>query len=329
MRLAVLLLLILPAWAGPYARWFDATGGVQEAPIAEVVSENAAEVSLTRRDDGKTVTVPTHRLILLVREDESDVDQRTVLLARLAALHGEPSPEASALLERLAVRTKPPWLAHYAAAARALSAVTAGEKDAGERVAAFRKAHPRSRFTCAVDFALVRADAYRVTGRAERGELMLKAFRDLGAAGAPLGVQYATLPTAGELLLATGLDRIEYNQFSNSMAQTIAQMNLDAAQSVVFEATKVRVKLVLARHTRKKVSAAGEKPFGAAERVRKLEARNRFLPRELRFDVLYELGEAYAACGLADRASQAYDSAFRLAPDPWRRARAARKRKPR
>ncbi|MHC4960095.1 MAG: hypothetical protein ACYTGN_17190 [Planctomycetota bacterium] len=328
MRVALLLLLAVPAWASPYVRWLDATGGEREAAIAAVLHEDAVEIRL-KGEDGKALTIPTARLILLVREDESDTDQRALLLARLGALHGEAGAAAAPLFDRLAARAKPEWMRHYAAAARVLWSFAAGEKGAGERAAKFREAHPRSRFAGAIQLATLRAAGLAVSGPVERGQLMFKAFGELEASGAPIVVQYGAMPIAAELLLDTGMDRIEFNQFADSLSASIAEVSRDAVHLTVFEEARARVTVAQIRHTRRGIEKAGEKPFGSAERLRKLEAKHRFLRRELRCDLLYELGVARLACGQPDLARKAFDEAFKLAPDPWRRARAEKRRTPR
>ena len=73
---------------------------------------------------------------------------------------------------------------------------------------------------------------------------------------------------------------------------------------------------------------SGDKPIASREALVVLRRRGKFLLPSLRSDIAFELGRSQAACGDAADAKASFAESFKLAPDPWRRARAARRVRP-
>ena len=156
----VLFLLIAvtaaPALAEPHVRWIDANGKYRRESIAEVIEERFDYVKV-RLADGAELTIPGAAFLGLVREREDVPEEAALLRAREGALWGLDLDEARPVLERaLARKQAPAWMREYATAGRALLAWRAQEKGALQRVEAFLKAYPDSRFLQPATYARAR-----------------------------------------------------------------------------------------------------------------------------------------------------------------------------
>ncbi len=323
MRLFLLLVLAAaPATAEPSIRWLDKTGSVKRAAIASVVSESPLEgkVELT---DGRSLTVRIRQLLALIREDDTDAEQRALLMARGVAYMGEgAATDARATCDRLIKGGKEAWIREYAAAHRAILAVRAKEPDARKRVRGFLDKYPSSRFKGWLIFARAQLDVREAESGVEVQEILEEAFDDILHFKGPLIVAFECLVERGRLF-AFG-DWRSVGNYANGLrtrfANQLAGENPDAALSVVVESSIIRI--AMEWHEQRYVVAIdrGKKPYAARVGVASLQSKSKYLLPALRSDVARLLGRLYKACGDAAEAKAAFAESLKLAPDPWRRA---------
>ena len=327
MRSVLLLSLLFaaPVAAEPFARWIDKTGGVKQAAVEHVLAEERTRVKL-RLVGGAVLDLPVRGLLRLVREEDRDPDQRALLLARLGLELG-PVAGVDALLDRLAAGGKQPWIREYAAAARAIAAERAGEKDAATRLEGFLKDHPASRFHDAVLLARARLRAAGLSPPERAVQPFMKVFERFKNSHAALLTRYGILVDAG--LLMADLDAEDAKGFIDSIAETLyEEFKDDATAHLIAQSVFMRVKVIMIRRARKHVEKSGQKPLGALLDLRQLELESGFLIDEVRSELQFEIGATAEGCGDAAAAKAAFSKALRLAPDPFRKARAAARVRP-
>lgn len=332
MRLALLLLFATVAAAEPYVRWIDKTGGVRRAPISAVLAEDSATIRV-KTSKGDTVEIHTRSLLELVRENETDADQRALLAARIAVRHAAAPAaapaEAAATLDRLAATAKHAWMREYAAAFRAILAERKTEKDAGKRIDAFLEAHPRSRFRAEVQRAQARLKSHGLSSFEDALRPFAEVFEQIEQERGPLLMQYRVWVDSSHRVLEIG--DIDFNTFSKSIESSLggrAGADPHPEDLLVLESAVVWVQLVRETARREKIVSQGLKPHGPLSEVLKLCRACDLLLPELRSDVHYELGMIYDACGDPKKAAEHFHEALKLAPDAWRRDRATKKTQP-
>lgn len=321
MRAAFLLLLLAALARGePTLRWLDKTGGVQQVTVAEVVKEDIVEIHV-RALGGREHKVPTRHLLLLVREDDRDADQRALLLARLALQNGRIPKGAAPLLDRLAATGKPAWVREYASAARALLAAHGAEKGAAERVEAFARSWPNSRFRAHLRVAEALVAAHGKTKLAEVLRPFDKAQQAVSGSG-PLLVRARVMVESAERVLHMQ-EEMEFRNFVDAIMTGVDEAAKDAPASVINDCTFLWIRTARQRYLRKHIVAHGEKPLGPLVKMQQMLTESSFLLPELRSDMWYELALDHRACGQEKQAKAALEKSLKLATDPYRRARAA------
>jgi hypothetical protein len=319
-RLLCLLLLGLPAAAAPYVRWIDEKGDIHVDTFRDVVAESPAEVQI-RLSDGSQRVVRMARVLDLVREDEEQEEQRKLLDARRDVAAGMRLDAARALLDGLAADGSQPWIRESAAAARALLADRAREKDALERLQRFLADYPRSPFQSECILA-----AARVRGRAHGGKFE-KATNEMRVAHdrivdleGPILLRFRTLADATELVMPYQPFNFTYffaPTYDTLFAET--QNGKDYGAYVLLEASARWGLLIVQKHLAAMEEAAGRPPRACLESVRKLQRESGLDLPEVRSDVERELGRLMLACGDREGARGAWERARDLAPDPRRR----------
>ncbi|MHC4941341.1 MAG: tetratricopeptide repeat protein [Planctomycetota bacterium] len=328
MRLALLLLFTTVVSAEPHVRWIDKTGGVRRVSVSAVLAEDFATIKV-KTSKGDSVDVPTRSLLMLVREDEADADQRALLRARIAVRRAADPGEARAVLDRLAATAKPAWMKEYAAAFRALLAERKREKDAAKRIEAFFKAYPQSRFRA----ELLRADA-RIRSRAtpdfeDALRPFAEVFEQIERERGQLMMQYGVWFDSAYRVLE--LDEMDFNSFSKSIKSSLGEragLDPEPENLLVLDSAIVWVQLIRETKRRQQIVGEGHKPHGPLSEVHKLRGECDLLLPELRSDIHYELGMIYEGCAEPKKALEHFNTALKLAPDAWRRDRAAKKTKP-
>ncbi len=327
MRLFLLLVLAAaPVAAEPSIRWLDRTGAVKSAAIASVVSEGSLEIKVERAD-GKPLTIRTRHLLALIREDDTDAEQRALLMARGVAYMGGAVADARATCDRLIKAGKEAWIKEYAAAHRAMLAVRGKEPDARQRVLGFLDKYPSSRFKAWLIFARAQLYSREAEDGVEVQEILEEAFDDVLHFKGPLVVAFECLVERGRLY-AFG-DWRAVNSYADGLrtrfATQLAGAKPDAALSIVVESSIIRIKMEW--HEQRYIVAIGlgKKPYAARDGVASLSSQSTYWLPALRSDVARLLGRLYKACGEAAEAKAAFANSLKLAPDPWRRARAAKR----
>ncbi|MHC4161415.1 MAG: hypothetical protein ACYSUM_04695, partial [Planctomycetota bacterium] len=201
MRSLVLLLLAWPAVAAPSVRWIDHLGTVHRQELQAVVAESAKEVTV-RTTEGKVVTIPLFRILTLVREDDRREDERALLRAREDVAAGLRLDQARPVLDRLAATGIQPWVREYAAAARAVLAERAGEKDGQERIDRFLERHPDSRFLSAMHLAAARLRARAPDLKDPITVVFMQAFGKIEELQGPLLLRFGAVVDSARLLIA-------------------------------------------------------------------------------------------------------------------------------
>ncbi|MHC4222567.1 MAG: tetratricopeptide repeat protein [Planctomycetota bacterium] len=322
MRILLALLLAVGfVRAEPYVRWVDETGGVRREAVAEVLSESPSEIRL-RLKSGRELTLPARGLLELVREAESE-QEKELLSARQSAFAGERAEEVRPVLDRLATEGSKPWIREYAAAARAVLASWAGEKDAGGRIERFLKEHPDSRFVSDLYLAKARLDIRLQTVAEKAFDITEQLNEKIDKLGGPCVVRYRVFEDGARHVVGNNL--MDYSFFAKVIDGRMT-MEMDKARDAIsyLLADCMSVRVILAReqslaaHSLEK----GQPPFGAMGRVKKLVPRSSYLLPELRSDIQFMLGDLYEKCGHADEAKAAFEEAFKLAPDARRRKNA-------
>lgn len=319
MGLLCVLLLGLPI--APYVRWIDEKGDIHVDELREVIEETPSEARV-RLADGSLRTVRMARVLDFFREREDQVEERALLDARRDAEAGIRLDAARLTLDRLAGGGSQPWIREYAAAARAVLADRAQEADALTRLQRFLEDYPRSRFQSECSLA-----AARVRGRAHGGEFV-KATGELRVAHdriieleGPLLLRFRTLRYGSELLLP--YQPINFKPFffepTYEMLMKETGDGKDYGAFVLVEAEAKWTMLLVQQHYAADEEAAGRKPKGSLQEVRKMrDAASLDLP-EVRSDLERELGRLMLACGDKEGARGAWERARDLAPDPRRR----------
>ena len=321
----LLLIFASPVRAEPFVRWVDKTGGVKRAAVEEVLLEERARVKL-RLVDGAVLDLPVRGLLRLVREDDRDPDQRALLLARLGLELG-PVEGVGGLLDRLAAGGKQPWIREYAAASRAIAAERAGEKDAATRLDAFLKEHPGSRLRDQVLLARTRLLAHGITAPEHAVRPFMKVFKELKNSDSSLLTRYGILVDAGLLVAEQSQD--DAKGFIDSIAESLyEEFKEDAMAHLIAQSVFMRIKVIMIRRARRHVQKTGQKPVGALLALRQLKLESGFLIDEVRSDLQFEIGVTAQVCGDAAVAKAAFSKSLKLAPDPFRHDRAAKKARP-
>jgi tetratricopeptide (TPR) repeat protein len=322
-RVLLAILLALSTAAGaPYVRWIDQTGEVRREEIREVLAESPSRVEV-RLPDGKALQLQARNLLGVVRERESDPEERALLQARVAALSGGDPGPARKTLDRLAEHAGAEWVREYAKAARVLLAERAGEKDALERIERFLKEHPDSRWVSRLYLARGRLKARRDPEQVTQH--MVEAHTEIGRVKGPLLLRYQVIVedmrTALELDLAPPDEHLKW--IGMGIANTLEETD-DVVSFLLAESAMTWVKLAIEQAKSRQVQAHGAKPKGPLVNVARLRDQSSLLLPELRSDLQRELGMLLRACGEPERARAELEKALELAPDPVRRALARR-----
>jgi len=319
MRCLVLLLLACPAFAAPSVRWIDRLGTVHRQELKAVVAESAREVTV-KTTEGKVVTVPLLRILTLVREDDRREDERALLRAREDVAAGLRLDQARPVLDRLAAADAPPWIREYAAAARAVLAERAGEKDAQQRIDRFLAQHPDSRFISAVYVAAARLRA-RDPDRKDPFEVVLaKASEKVDELQGPMLVRFGAVVEIVRLSLVLDPKNVHmHKDFAAGLLHEKTTDVKDMAVHIVAKSCDAWIKLAHMLDIAEKVTALGRKPHGSLVRVgRMCKWYREYLP-EMRSDLHRELGLLKVACGDPAGARAEFEKARNLAPDRVRR----------
>jgi len=319
MRLAALLLLALPAAAAPHLRWIDTKGDIHTDRIVEVLQESGGQVEVKLEDGGGARTVPLERVLDLVRERDDREEERALLEARADVALNLRLAEARPVLDRLAEKGSAPWVREYAAAARAVLAQRAGEKDAAARIERFLKDHPGSRFTAAV----IRAEG-RMCEPTEDATKVVEHVKETAAriqeAQGPLLDRYGTILDGAERLGDS--PATDFNIFVESSDRLMSSL-MDPAQDygayVVLQSAGAWAKLTWYEAQARTLAGLGSKPWTQMARVRELADVSSLLLPELRSDLRRTLAAMLEACGRRDEAREEVARAVELAPDPGRR----------
>ena len=319
MRYLVLLLLAWPAVAAPSVRWIDRLGTVHRQDLTAVVAESAKEVTV-RTTEGKVLTIPLLRILTLVREDDRREDERALLRARVDAAAGLRLDQTRPILDRLAATDAQPWIREYAAAARAVLAERAGEKDARQRIDRFLEQHPDSRFISAVYVAGARLRA-RDPDRKDPFEVVFaKAYEKVDELQGPLLVRFGAIVEIIRLALVIDPKSIHmHKDFAAGLLNEKTADATDVAVHVVAKSCDAWIKLAHMLDIARRVTALGRKPHGSLVRVGRLcKLSTRLLP-ETRSDLHRELGLLKLACDDPAGARAEFEKARNLAPDRVRR----------
>ena len=197
--LIVTLAVATAALAGePSIRWLDRTGGVRAAEVARTLAESGGVIKVelkgARGTEPKVLKLPIADLLDFVREDPGVAEQKQLLDSRMAVRAGFDFARARPVLDRLAAKATAPWMREYAAAAGAILARKAGEKDAAKRIDAFLKEFPESRFVgeVIVERAWIVADS--TEHATDKVEAFGDAFKEIRRRKGPHLVAYRCVP---------------------------------------------------------------------------------------------------------------------------------------
>lgn len=318
MRLLCLLLLSIPT--GPFVRWIDEKGDVHVDLVREVLEESPSEVRV-RLADGSEKTVRAARMIDMVRENEEREEEKALLETRRDVAAGILTDAGRQTLDRLAKDGSEPWIREYAAAARALLAEAARDEDAAARLQRFVDGFPKSRFQS--DCVLAQA---RIRGRAH-GSAFVKATGELRVAhdkiveiDGPFMLRFRTLRDGTELVIPH--QPINFTYFFGPTHEGLMKETGDGKDYGAYVLLEAQAKwglLLVEQRNARAEEAAGRKPFGALQEVKKLRDRSGLDLPEVRSDLERELGLLMLSCGDKEGARGAFGRARDLAPDPRRR----------
>lgn len=322
-RAAALLLLAAAAAAAPEARWIDATGGLRAARVVEVLSESVARVEV-RLEGGEKIEIPGRGLLSLVREREGVELERALLEARESAAWGIDLDRARASLERALADAPAEWVREYALAARAVVAERAGEKDAAERLEAFLRDFPDSRFVPEVLLARARLRSAAEADVEKAQAPFAEANREIRRLGGPwLLVQRARVEAARAILRRFPNEADFYLDSMTGALDGAAERGEEIAAKICARATKAWIELERHAADRADVAARGFAPLGPLARMEKLRDVWSFLLPELASDLRRECAETLLLCDRAADAEAEFRAAEEAAPDRVRRALAA------
>ena len=157
------------------------------------------ELKGARGTEPKVLKLPIADLLDFVREDPGVAEQKQLLDSRMAVRAGFDFARARPVLDRLAAKATAPWMREYAAAAGAILARKAGEKDAAKRIDAFLKEFPESRFVgeVIVERAWIVADS--TEHATDKVEAFGDAFKEIRRRKGPHFVAYRCVPLAAAL----------------------------------------------------------------------------------------------------------------------------------
>jgi Flp pilus assembly protein TadD len=319
MRCLVLLLLACASFAAPSVRWIDRLGDVHRQELKAVVAESAKEVTV-ETTEGKVVTVPVLRILTLVRESDRSEAERALLRAREDVAAGLRLDQARPVLDRLAATAAQPWVQEYAAAARAVLAERAGEKDAQQRIDRFLTQHEDSRFLGAVYVAAARLRA-RNPDRKEPFEIVFaKAYEKVEKLQGPLLVRFGAAVELVRTALVIDPKNIDLHmELAAGLLKAKTRDAKDMAVHVVAKSCDSWIKLAHMIDTAKQVTALGRKPHGSLVKVGRLCKWSGHTLPETRSDLHRELGLLKLACGDPAGARPEFEKARNLAPDRVRR----------
>jgi hypothetical protein len=324
MRCLVLLLLAWPAVAAPSVRWIDHLGTVQHEELRKVVAESGTEVTV-RTLEGKVLTLPVTRILTLIREDDRREEERKLLRAREDAVAGLRLDKARPVLDRLALSGGQPWIREYAAAARALLAERAGEKDARKRIDGFLERHTGSRFASAMYVAIARLRTGDPENPAPIEDVLMETFDKIVELKGPLLLRFGVVVEGTRMLIAREPENVSlYPSFVSKFLEDSTAETKDPGVHLVAQSCRAWASLVLFLHEGKQTAKLGRKPASALAEVRRLRDQSRLRLPELRSDVQRELGLLMVACDDPKGARTELEKARKLAPDRARREAAER-----
>jgi len=319
MRCLVLLLLAWPAVAAPSVRWIDRLGTVRRQELKAVVAESATAVTV-RTSEGNVLKLAVSRVLTLVREDDRRGDERGLLRAREDVAAGLRLDQARPVLDRLAATGAQPWIKEYAAAARALLAERAGEKDARERIDRFLERHAGSRFASAMHVALGRIRARDPESRVPIEEVLVQTSAKVEELQGPLLLRLGVVVDGMRILVARDSDALAmFPQFVSGFLIRKTAKSQDPGVHLVAHSCAAWATLVRLVDEGRRVAAQGHRPAGALADVRRLRNQSTLWLPELRSDVHRELGLLMVACGDPAGARAEFEKARNLAPDRVRR----------
>jgi hypothetical protein len=319
MRSLVLLLLAWPAVAAPSVRWIDRVGTVRRQDVQKVVTESVSEVSL-RTTEGKGLTLPVSRILTLIREDDQRAEERSLLHARQDVAAGLRLDQARPVLDRLATSGTQPWIREYAAAARALLAERAGEKDARARIDRFLGDHAESRFVSAMHVAVGRLRA-RDPGLKDPLEgVLVETSVKVAKLQGPLLLRLGVVVDGMRIVTERESEiLLMYPKFVSGFLADNTGRTEDPGVHLVAHSCQAWATLVRLLHEGKRVIAHGNRPSAALADARRLRDGSTLWLPELRSDVHRELGFLMVACGDPAGARAELEKARNLAPDRVRR----------
>ncbi len=205
MRVLIVVLSVAAATlaGAPSIRWIDHTGGVRAADVVRTLAESDGVIKVELKgatpEKPTLLELPIADLLEFVREDPRVAEQKQLLEARMAVRAGFDFDRARPILDRLVAKATAPWMREYAAAARAILARKAGEKDAAKRIDAFLKKFPESRFVgeVIIERAWIVADSKEHA--TDKVEAFGDAFREIRRRNGPHFVAYRCVPLAAAL----------------------------------------------------------------------------------------------------------------------------------
>ena len=321
-QLLALAVLSSVALGEPYIRWVANTGPRMD-PLAEVLEESHTKVKV-KLVDGKVLEVSLRPLLELVRENDAIPAQRDLLRARRAVAAGRDLDEARVILDRTVAKPKEKWMREYAVAARAHLAERKGDKDALERVDAFLRAFPSSRFVGRMHRVRTRILGAKAKDAMSVMDPFFKGYARIEQLEAPRLEEFLVLFDAAHR--ARAID-VASARFDRSLLGTI-ETKLDTTandyeSAIIGQSVQAWIKLIRQSEIRLQAVAAGEKPYGRLTSARQLKASTTMLLPEVQCDAGRELGLTYASCGEHEKARKELEGALKVlgrTPDPWRRA---------
>ncbi len=319
--LLALLAAVSGLLAGPRARWVDERGGIHDEPIAEVLSESPAAVKV-RLVGGDEVEIACRGLVDLVREDEEDPEQRELYLARLAVWAGEAGEGIRRTLDRYASRKG--WMGEYASATRAFLAARENEEGCGERVAAFEKAYPGSRFLNEMEFARAHLESHAGDDMDTFINPFLGSWERIEARGGPALLQWRGM-LAGTMIVKRK-DLIPIKMFLGTFASRVKETAItkeDALLTVIGESALRWAELLIVQDWHAYMREPTYRPIVARATLQRCIDGSTLLLPDVRSDLECELALVVEACGDHAAAVEGMRRAAELAPDPRRRARIA------
>ncbi|MDH3590754.1 MAG: hypothetical protein OER88_02680 [Planctomycetota bacterium] len=312
LRLLLLLVVAAPAAATPKIRWINRFGDGKTAEFRRVIREDAKVVEI-EVDAGESRVIPVWRIIWLEREDDAVAEERALLHARRDVRAGLRLAKARATLDKLA-SGGPKWRREYARASRALAAARSRDADAVQRLEAFAKEFPESRFLGAV----IRAHAVQtVPAKVDKGKLVPHfrgAFERIGEAGGPIYIQCATLRDTGLFLDLgdPGAARLFSQAIRGGLREKADKKN-DVAWDMMAETVALWCELDSVRARRLSARVRGEVPRAALRLAERLARRADLYLEELRCDVWLEVASLREASGKKKSAAEARGKAAALA----------------